>query len=257
MGDLPDGQPFYRETMAYATPTTTNSGASVPRTVWINEWMAANTSASGLADPADGNFEDWFELYNPGPSAVDLGGCFLTDNLTNQFQFEIPNNGHYLLPPGGYLLVWADGEAGQNSTNQPDLHVNFNLRAAGEAIGLFAPDGTTIDAVTFGQQTNNVSMGRVPDGGANVFYLPEPSPRAANRGAPPAPNVTQIVVSGPTVTLTFVSQPGQRYRAQYKDELAAPAWTDLPAEVVATGANASLSDTHHGTQRFYRVRTSP
>jgi hypothetical protein len=219
--------------------------------------MAANNSASGLADPADGDYDDWFELYNPGPDAVDLGGLFLTDNLTNKFQFEIPQGGRYVIPPGGYLLVWADGETGQNATNRSDLHVSFNLRAAGEAIGLFAADGTEIDAVTFGQQTNNVSMGRSPDGRAAVVFLPQPSPGTANAAGAPPPEVTDIAVSGGNVTLTFTAQPGLRYRVQFKDDLGAPAWSDLPGDVTAVGTSASKSDPSPSAQRFYRVLMSP
>ena len=49
------------------------------RLVRINEWMAAN---NGVArDPADGNAEDWFELYNTGVAPADLSGFFLTDDL--------------------------------------------------------------------------------------------------------------------------------------------------------------------------------
>ncbi len=112
-GDYPDGQPFYRGPMFVFTPGAINTNASPPITVFINEWMADNTHT--LADPADGGFEDWFEIYNPGTNTVDLGGYFLTDSLTNKFQFEVPNNGHYTIPPGGYLLVWANNETGQNS----------------------------------------------------------------------------------------------------------------------------------------------
>src|ERR1039458_2493759 len=87
--------------------------------------MADNTRT--LADPADNDFEDWFEIYNPGTNIVDLGGYYLTDNLANKFQFLVPNTGHYLIPPGGFLLVWADNETGQNNTNRADLHANFAL----------------------------------------------------------------------------------------------------------------------------------
>jgi hypothetical protein len=177
-GDLPDGQPFYRGQMFVATPRAANTNTSPPLTVFINEWMADN--AATLADPADNQFEDWFELYNPGVATVDLGGYWLTDNLTNKFQFQIPNNGHYTIPPGGYLLVWADSETGQNNTNRADLHASFALSKGGEAIGLFASDGTTIDAVTFGAQTTDVSQGRFPNGAANVFSMPTPTPRAGN-----------------------------------------------------------------------------
>ena len=177
-GDVPDGQPFYRANMFQFTPGATNSAASPPITVSINEWMADNTIT--LADPADNNYEDWFELYNFGTNTVDLGGYYLTDTLANKTQFLVPNNGHYLIPPQGYLLVWADNESSQNNTNRADLHVNFALSKGGEAIGLFAADGTQIDAVTFGTQTSDVSQGRFQDGSANIVSFVIPTPRAAN-----------------------------------------------------------------------------
>ncbi|HEX5221186.1 MAG TPA: lamin tail domain-containing protein [Verrucomicrobiae bacterium] len=177
-GSVPDAQPFYRREMFLSTPGGTNNGTLAPVTVFINEWMADNTVT--LADPADGQFEDWFELYNPGTNAVDLGGYYLTDNLANKFQFQIPNNGHYVIPPGGYLLVWADNENNQNSTNRVDLHTSFALSKGGEVLGLFAADGTTIDAVTFGAQTSDVTQGRFPNGSANIYSMPTPTPRAAN-----------------------------------------------------------------------------
>jgi hypothetical protein len=256
-GSLPDGQPFERQEFFRVTPRGPNDGRLAPVVVWINEWMAENTSISGIADPADDNYEDWFELYNPGPNAVNLGGYFLTDNLANKFQFEVPDNGHYVISAGGYLLVWADSETGQNSTNRADLHVSFNLRAAGEAIGLFAADGTPIDAVTFGQQTNSVSEGRNPDGGTNIVVLTMSSPRAGNNGSPPTPPVAAIAVAGANVTLTFTTQPGVRYRIQYKDDLSDATWMDLPGEIIATSALSTRSDTNNGTQRFYRVSVAP
>src|SRR6185503_2285260 len=104
------------------------------------------------------------------------------------------------------LLVWADSETGQNSTNRADLHASFNLRAVGEAIGLFAADGTQIDAVTFGQQTNSVSEGRSPDGSTNIVVLAVASPRAGNGGGSISRPAAAIQVSGGIVTLTFTTQ---------------------------------------------------
>ncbi|MGI9240098.1 MAG: hypothetical protein ACR2RV_04825 [Verrucomicrobiales bacterium] len=46
-----------------------------------NEWMASNQTA--VADPADGDFEDWIELFNPGPDQADLAGWFLSDDPNN------------------------------------------------------------------------------------------------------------------------------------------------------------------------------
>ncbi|HEX7576885.1 MAG TPA: lamin tail domain-containing protein, partial [Verrucomicrobiae bacterium] len=177
-GDVPDGQPYYRANLFQFTPGATNSAAATPITVSINEWMADNTIT--LADPADNNYEDWFELYNFGANPVDLGGYYLTDKLTDKTQFLVPNNGHYQIPPQGYLLVWADNESSQNNTNRADLHVDFALSKGGEAIGIFAADGTQIDAVTFGAQPSDVSQGRFEDGTANIISFVIPTPRAAN-----------------------------------------------------------------------------
>ncbi|MDB6034611.1 MAG: putative secreted protein [Verrucomicrobiales bacterium] len=176
-GDLPDGQPFDRRVMFFATPGATNSGTSAPLKVVINEWMASNTRT--LANSANGNkWDDWFELYNPSTEAANLEGHYLTDTLTNKFQYRIPAG--YVIPPGGYLLVWADGTSTLNSTNRPELHVPFQLSKSGEAIGLFAEDGTLIDGVSFGAQTNDVTMGRFPDGAMSIYYLTTPTPTNAN-----------------------------------------------------------------------------
>lgn len=177
-GDYPDANVSGRRLFSVITPGASNNAASLPVQVYINEWMADNFST--LADPADGNYEDWFEIHNPGAVAVDLGGYYFTDNLTNKFQSKVPENGHYVVPPGGYLLVWADNESGQNSTNLADLHVSFALSKGGEALGLYGADGVLVDAVTFGAQATDISEGRLPDGSATIAALATPSPGAAN-----------------------------------------------------------------------------
>jgi hypothetical protein len=144
--------------------------------VFINEWMASNTST--LPDSADGHMEDWFELYNAGTNPVDLTGYYLTDNLTNATQWPIPTG--TVIDPQGYLLVWADNDVGQNTPASRDLHTNFKLSQNGETICLFSQDGTWVDSVTFGPQTNDVSQGRFPDGTSGIFFMALPTPRAAN-----------------------------------------------------------------------------
>ena len=46
----------------------------------INEWMASNSAESGILDPADGDADDWIELYNPTANAVSLAGWALSDD---------------------------------------------------------------------------------------------------------------------------------------------------------------------------------
>jgi hypothetical protein len=153
-GDYPDGQPFYRMTLYTVTPGATN--VARPGAVYINEWVAQNQTS--LFDPADNDADDWFEMFNPNPYPVDLGGYYLSDNVTNTTQFRIPDG--YFVPAGGYLLVWADDETGQNEINRTDLHVNFGLSRTGDAIALFSSDGALVDSITFTNQTLDVSEGR-------------------------------------------------------------------------------------------------
>ena len=217
--------------MDYPTPAQTNNPAWMPAAVWINEWMANNTLT--LADPSNGQFDDWFELYNAGVHPVDLTDYTLTDDLTAPAKFKIPAG--KIIPPQGFLLVWADGETAANNPSNDVLHVNYKLSQGGEAIGLFAPDGTIVDSVGFGPQTNDVSQGRFPDGSANVVFLDQTTPGAANASgtnnrAPVFLNIsTQTIVEGQTLMLTLVAtdQPGQTLTYTLGD--GAPAGMELNA----------------------------
>jgi hypothetical protein len=252
-GDVPDGQPFYRRSMFRASPGATNDPALPPVTVFINEWMAENTGF--ITDPGTGKYDDWFELYNPADTAADLGGYYLTDNLSNTTKHRIPAG--YVVPAHGYLLVWADEATTANSTNSPALHVSFKLGKDGESIGLFAPDGTTIDALTFAAQSPNLSEGSIPDGGSLRLFLTTPTPGGPNV---PPPADTPPAISGMTwipgqsVTLSFTTAPGHIYRVEFTEDLHASTWTPLSADFLAPAASMMITDTTVGLpQRFYRV----
>ncbi|MDB6055526.1 MAG: CotH protein [Verrucomicrobiales bacterium] len=223
-GSWPEGQSETRQIFNFATPGAVNNPASAPASIVINEWMAANVAF--LADSADGHFDDWFELYNASSQAVDLTGYTLTDTLTNSTQWAIPAG--TIINAHSFILVWADNDITQNGPGKPELHANFKLSQGGEQIGLFAPDHSVVDAITFGNQTNDVSQGRFPDGGSNIVFMTRPTPKAANiypanNSAPAlAPignyivekgsNVTFFVtatdVDAPPQSLSFALQPG-------------------------------------------------
>jgi len=206
-GAYPDGTVSGRRVFYYTTPGGTNNPASPPLIVFINEWMADNVTT--LADPADNDFEDWFEIYNPGDAIADLSGFYLGTSLTNKTAFRIPDG--YTIEPRGYLLVWADSETGQNSTNRSDLHAGFKLAKSGDAIGIFAPDGTVVDFVSFGPQATDTSEGRFPDGASGVYRLGAPTPRGSNflatSNTPPAVVriEDQIVIEGQLLLFTVVA----------------------------------------------------
>ena len=55
----------------------------------INEIMADNDAI--IEDPDEaGAFEDSVEVYNPGTAAVDLGGMYLTDDVSNLTEWQFP-----------------------------------------------------------------------------------------------------------------------------------------------------------------------
>jgi hypothetical protein len=228
-GSYPDGQPFDRQEFFHVTPGGTNDGRAAPLVVFINEWMASNVSTE--TDPADGDFDDWFELYNPGTNAVELAGYFLTDTLTNKFKYQITTNGPHTIAPLGFLLVWADNEPGQNLSDgvpRADLHVNFQLARSGESIGLFAADGTQIDAVTFTNALDDASSGRFPDGSASVYAVSGPTPRF--------PNVLGVNSNTPPVLDAIV--PKAIYLTQTLTFTATAHDNDLPAQVLTFSLDA-------------------
>lgn len=231
----------------------TNFGVGAPQPVVINEWMAENTGPNGFPDPLDGAFKDWFELYNPNPTPIDLSGCYLTDMLTQPTQWQIPTN--TVIAGNGFLLVWADNLTNLNSlSTNGDLHATFKLDKGGESIGLFAPDGVRpLSIVTFGAQLSNISEGRFPDGNTNgVFPMATFTPGGAN--ILPVPQFSQISVSPGAATLVLQTVPGLNYRLQYKTNLIDTAWIDVNPSVTATSNSIVFTNsTGSGTQRFYRV----
>ncbi len=235
------------------TVTVTFTGVNAWAALRINEWLAANNSTN--ADPADADFEDWVELYNPTASTVTLAGWTLGDSAPAPgVNYIIPNG--YTIPAGGRLRIWCDDETVQ-STTPGNLHVPFKLASAGETLVLRAPDGTLIDTVTFGQQYDDISQGRTTDGGTVIAYLTMPTPGTPNGGAAGLPGVS-ILKSGNVVTFTLSVLPKYGYQLEYKDDLTSAAWTPIGAPVTATSAVLTLSDpAADGPQRFYRVVRTP
>jgi hypothetical protein len=161
--------------------------------VLINEFMASNTKT---IESSSKEFSDWIELYNPDDTAVDVGGWYLTDDVSapRQWRFPLDRPDETTIPARGYLLVWAD-----NDPQAEGLHAEFALRSGGEQIGLYAQDGATLmDMVLFGAQTSDVSYGRFPDGAEDWRLLSTASPGAAN----------EAVYAGAVAPVTFSAERG-------------------------------------------------
>jgi hypothetical protein len=241
--------------------TVTNTAAAPALAVVINEWMADNAGPGGVFSSIDNGYPDWFELFNPNPAPIDLSGFFLTDDLSVPDMWRIPAN--TIIPGQGFLLVWADNAPLPAGTDaQGDLHAPFQLNKAGDAIGLYGPDGVPQHTLLFGTQLRNVSEGLFPDGNTNaVLAMPDWTPRAPNRvGALSAPAIDHLALDAAgTLTLTIKTTAGHTYRVETTPSLAPTAWVPFGEDRVA--ANSSLNVIDHlsqdGPRRFYRVLLLP
>jgi hypothetical protein len=138
-------------------------------TVRINEILAKNITTLTNA----GATPDLIELYNFGPQPVDLSGMGLSGRAAQPYQFVFPAG--TALAPGGYLVLYADSAFGAGG-----LHTGFALKQSGEAVLLYdapARGGGLLDAVAFGLQIPDASIGRAEDGN---WVLCRPTFGAAN-----------------------------------------------------------------------------
>ena len=134
----------------------------------INEFLASNDASN--ADE-NGDFDDWIEIFNTTSNDLSMEGLFLSDDPANLQKWDLPS---VTIPAGGYKLIWADEDGADG-----ELHANFKLSAGGESIHFSREDGTILDEVTFGEQTADVSYGRLPNG-TGPFTDLSPTPKANN-----------------------------------------------------------------------------
>jgi hypothetical protein len=142
------------------TPGAADAPPSSPlQHVRINEILAHSTTG-----------EDFIELFNSSPAAVDIGGCWLSDDGDVLGKFEIP--GGTLLPARGIIRY-------------SQTALNFALRAEGETLYFSNPARTTVlEAVRFRGQLPDTALGRFPDGEGPFRRLVSATPDAVN--SPPA-----------------------------------------------------------------------
>jgi spore coat protein H len=143
-----------------------------PPPLFINELLASNSTVIG---DDFGEFEDYVEIYNAGSIPFYLGDKYISDDFLNPSKWRLPA---VTLNGDSYLLIWTDNDAEQGFN-----HADFSLNASGEQLGLFASASeyfAAIDTLTFGQQTTDVSIGRLPNGEGPFITLPGPTPGFSN-----------------------------------------------------------------------------
>ena len=184
-GRIIDGEDDW-STLAKKTPGASNDGSvPVEGTLVINEFMASNNN---IPVPDDyGDFPDWVEIYNTGDTPIDMGGWYVTDNLENLVQYQLPTDNPSLttVAAKGYLILYCDKA-------EEGLHTNFALSSDGESFGI-SQDGVTLtEGYTYCPSdcdltlpaVSDLSCGRNGDG-ESTWVVFEP-----NTDTPPTPGTS-------------------------------------------------------------------
>ncbi len=135
-----------------------------------------------MANPEDGQ-SDWIELHNTTDQAISLAGWFLSDDIDDLTQYEIPAN--VTIASNGYIVLLEQ------------THLPFGLSRDGETLYLHSGSGGALagytEQETFGASEAGVSMGRYlkSTGTYNFVAMSEPTRGAANA----EPKVGPIVIS--------------------------------------------------------------
>jgi hypothetical protein len=173
-GSLPDGTPALSNFTASQSPGYSNY-LTVATGIWINEVMARNTA---FRTNEAGNYADWIELYNTNNVPVSLAGMSLCLDRPGQNRWYFPPG--LVLEPRGFLLIWCDGQQPASTNAGGWLNTGYGIEAEGGGVYLYTADGRVTDAVEFGFQPANWSVGRV----SGVWrLLAAPTPGATNSAA--------------------------------------------------------------------------
>jgi len=125
-----------------------------------------------------GQHVPWIELFNAGYNTVNIGGCFLTNDLSQPRKYMIPK-GDVLtqIQKRQHVLFYAD-----NIPSRGTFHFNFTLDSATtNSLYLFNTDGTSlIDSITVPVLSADVSWGRHIDGDAEWGMITRLTPSTNN-----------------------------------------------------------------------------
>lgn len=102
----------------------------------FNEILVVNDS---LNVDDFGEHSAWIEIFNRGYNTVDIGGCYLTNDLQNPTKYWIPTGDPATkIPARCYILFWAN-----NKPSRGIFHLNFDLKNS-DVIALYNAGGKTL-----------------------------------------------------------------------------------------------------------------
>jgi hypothetical protein len=182
----------------FLVATVVGFGVKADGAIVLNEVLpdpASDWSPSDGDEDYHSLEDEWVEIFNTGPEAVDVTGWRLHDAVSDsswRFAFEgVLEPGHFFVVYGNEAYQWEDANGYAKN--------GLSLNNSGDTVTLVAADLTTIvDQVSYESQDigDDRSYGRVPDGsptwvcndGLNPANPPgsgiPPTPGMPNTGAP-------------------------------------------------------------------------
>ena len=159
---------FDVDTWDYLGSHPHGTGGPAP-TIVINEFLANAGECCGV--DLFGSAEDFVELYNYGESAIDISGWGFSDTDGEVATIAVEGTS---IGAGEFFILWFTGEA------DAFPQIDDKLSADGESIHIADASGATVVLLDFTAQEEDISYGRVPDGGDSWVSLSSPSPGASN-----------------------------------------------------------------------------
>ncbi|MBR6181200.1 MAG: lamin tail domain-containing protein, partial [Prevotella sp.] len=170
---LPDGDVSLTACYREMTPAEMAEAGCHP--VCVNEVSASNNALINEY----GKKNDWVELYNATNEDVDIEGMYLSDNLDQPLKYKVTKGGtsaNTIIPAHGYLIVWCD----KLETTSQALHAPFKLAGEEGVVVLTAANGSWSDILQYGPHDGNSTVGRYPDGTADIYMMNVPTIQKTN-----------------------------------------------------------------------------
>jgi hypothetical protein len=148
--------------------------------VVVNEYSVSNLSS--ITDNYS-KYEDWIELYNTGSSAVDIGGYFLSDKLSNHTKWQFPEG--ITIAAGGFMKIWTSG---RDEVSGGHYHTNFKLTQTKdnpEYVMFSNPFGVILEQHQLLITQKEHSRGRTTDGAVDWSIFTTTTPGSSNNSSTP------------------------------------------------------------------------
>jgi hypothetical protein len=148
----------------------------------LNEISSRNAT---MYKEGNKDYEDFIEIYNTSPSAINLNNYYLSNVRTTPLKWRFFNQ---TLNPYAYSVVFADNENAYGYSNYPisygfyDFqHTNFKIALGGETVYLSNSAGVILDSLVLPKNLDiNQSVGKPLGSTVGQVFYDQMTPNAAN-----------------------------------------------------------------------------